>query len=253
MSGVSAAEPFVLYPAIDIRGGRCVRLYQGDYTQETVYNADPVSVAVEFASAGVEWIHVVDLDAARTGEATNLGVISDIVAAVGDRVRVQAGGGVRSPAAARRLADAGVARVVVGTAAVEAPGDVAPMAEMVDVAVGFDVRGTEVAVRGWTSGSGVELGDALDRVADAGATAVIVTQIARDGTMAGPDIDGLRATLGLTDLAVIASGGVATAHDVAALAHVVGSGGSLLQGVIVGRAIYEGRVSVVEAVNACAR
>ncbi len=249
-----SAGTFDLYPAIDLRGGRCVRLYQGDYGRETVYGEDPVAVALGFVAAGVRWIHVVDLDAARSGVATNHKVIAAIATAVAGRARLQSGGGVRSVGAAQALADSGVDRVVVGTAAIESPELVAEIAQVVDVAVGFDVRGSEVAVRGWTEGSGVQLGAALDRVATAGASATIITQIARDGTLAGPDVEGLTAALELTELAVIASGGVGTAADLAALAAVRSPANNrALAGVITGRALYEGRFSVEEAVAACAR
>ena len=143
---------FELYPAIDLRDGRCVRLYQGDYAQETVYDADPVRVAREFESAGARWIHVVDLDAARTGTAGNLGVIGAICANVS--CRVQSGGGVRSLEAAGNLIHAGVSRVVVGTAAIERPELVEAISGFHPgaVAVGLDARGMEVAVRGWMEG-----------------------------------------------------------------------------------------------------
>src|SRR5512140_2559828 len=148
-----------LFPAIDLRAGRCVRLEQGDFAAETVYGDDPVAVARAFSGAGAPWIHVVDLDAARTGEPANLSVVEKIVAAV--PCAVQVGGGVRSQEAADALLFAGATRVVIGTAAVEHP-------ELVDalclrhpgrIAVGLDARGTEVAVRGWTQGSGVDLVD----------------------------------------------------------------------------------------------
>ena len=142
-----------LYPAIDVRGGRCVRLHQGDYQQETVYSDDPVAVALGFAAAGARWIHVVDLDAARSGEPENRAVVGAIASAVGAQgVQVQSGGGVRSEAAAAALADAGVARVVIGTAAMEDPALVARIARRQPAAVGLDGRGGEVAVRGLARG-----------------------------------------------------------------------------------------------------
>ncbi|GAC1533611.1 MAG: 1-(5-phosphoribosyl)-5-[(5-phosphoribosylamino) methylideneamino]imidazole-4-carboxamide isomerase [Acidimicrobiales bacterium] len=243
-----------LYPAIDLRGGRCVRLRQGDYGDETVYGDDPVAVATSFAAAGVRWIHVVDLDAARTGEPTNRDVVGTITAAVSPGgVTVQSGGGVRSRAAAEALWDAGVTRVVLGTAAVEDPDLVVELARSRPggVAVGIDTRDGEVAVRGWVSGSGVTTADVLARLGDAGAAAVIVTDIGRDGMLVGPDLAGLGAVLAWTDLDVIASGGVGSVADVEALA-ALRAGGRGLAGAIVGKAIYEGRLSVREAVAACA-
>src|SRR5215207_8680686 len=192
-----------LFPAIDLRGGRVVQLTQGDFDRERVHGDDPVAVALAFVAAGAPWIHTVDLDAARTGEPVNRELIAAIAAAVD--VPVQAGGGVRSAEAARALADGGVARVVMGTAAMEDPDLVATIASRQRVALGLDVRGREVAVRGWAEGSGVEWPQALQRLADAGAEAVVVTQIAVEGLMAGADLTGLAEVLAATSLEVIAS------------------------------------------------
>lgn len=239
-----------LYPAIDLRGGRVVQLVQGDFDREAVHGDDPVAVAVAFESAGAQWIHMVDLDAARTGEAHNRDLIARVCAAVS--VPVQAGGGVRSLESARALADVGVARVVMGTAAVRDPELVSIVAAEQPVALGLDVRGREVSVAGWTEGSGLDIADALARLANSGATAVVVTQIDGEGLLGGPDLVGLAELLTLTDLDVIASGGVGElAHlgQLAALEH----GGRGLAGVIVGTALYEGRFSATDAVAACRR
>ncbi len=240
-----------LYPAIDLRGGRCVRLVEGDYERETVYDDDPVAVARAFQAAGVRWIHVVDLDAARTGEPANRAVVAAIAAAVAGRagvvgVRVQTGGGVRSLDDAAELFAAGVARVVVGTAAVEHPEVVAQIADRWPdgVAVGLDHRQGELRVRGWTEGGGRRLEEVVPEVLEAGATAVIVTDISRDGRLTGPDVAGLSALLAQTGAPIIASGGVRDVADVQALAQVQGSGGLGLAGVIAGRAIYEGRLDL---------
>ena len=235
-----------LYPAIDLRAGRCVRLHQGDFAAETVYDDDPVAVAAGFAADGVRWLHVVDLDAARTGEPANLAVIERIARAV--ECRVQCGGGVRSVAAADALILAGAARVVVGTAAVEHP-------ELVDelcarhpgrIAVGLDARGREVAVRGWVEGSGADLVELAERFEASGVAALIVTEIGRDGTMAGPDLDQLRTVLAATSIPVIASGGVGDLDDILALAALEVRERRLL-GTIVGKALYEGRFRLAEA------
>jgi phosphoribosylformimino-5-aminoimidazole carboxamide ribotide isomerase len=235
-----------LYPAIDLRGGRAVRLLRGDYAAETVYSDDPVAVARSFEAAGARWIHVVDLDAARSGEAGNLEFVAAIARSVG--CDVETGGGVRSVEAAERLIDAGVARVVIGTAAVERPELVTELAGRYPgrVAVGLDARGRQVAVKGWTETSGADLVDLAKRFEDEGVAALIVTEIGRDGTMAGPDLDQLRAVLEATGIDIIASGGVGTLDDIRALAAMRASGRPLA-GVIVGRAIYEGRFSVEEA------
>jgi phosphoribosylformimino-5-aminoimidazole carboxamide ribotide isomerase len=236
-----------LYPAIDLRGGKVVQLTQGDFDRERIHGDDPVAIAQGFVAAGAPWIHTVDLDAARTGEPLNRHLIAAIASAVD--VPVQAGGGVRSLAAAAALADAGVARVVMGTAALEDPDLVAQVAARQPVALGIDVKGREVAVRGWAEGSGVDWVDALRRLADAGATAVVVTQIAVEGLMSGPDTAGLAEVLAATDLDVIASGGVGQLSDLLAL-DAVEVDGRRLAGAIVGTAIYEGRLDVAEAVAA---
>ena len=238
-----------LYPAIDLRAGRAVRLLRGDYAAETVYSDDPVAVARSFEAAGARWIHVVDLDAARSGEAGNLEYVAAIARSV--RCGVETGGGVRSVEAAERLIDAGVTRVVIGTAAVERPELVTELAARYPgrVAVGLDARGRRVAVKGWTETTGADLVDLAKRFEGEGVAALVVTEIGRDGTMAGPDLDQLAAVLEATAVDVIASGGVGTLDDVAALAGLRAgpAGRRSLAGVIVGRAIYEGRFTVEEA------
>jgi phosphoribosylformimino-5-aminoimidazole carboxamide ribotide isomerase len=229
-----------LYPAIDLRGGRCVRLRQGDYAVETVYGDDPVAQAQAFVDAGAAWIHVVDLDAALTGEPANRDAIAAIAAAV--PIPVQTGGGVRSVDDARQLAAAGVARVVLGTAAIERPELVDEVAPIVAVALGIDVRGRDVAVRGWTQEYGA-LDDVLATFAGRPYEALVVTQIARDGTGDGPDLELYRELL---DQPLVASGGVGSLGDLRALADLG------VPGVIVGRALYEGAFTVEEALAACA-
>jgi phosphoribosylformimino-5-aminoimidazole carboxamide ribotide isomerase len=242
---------FELYPAIDLRGGRCVRLYQGDYGRETVYGDDPVTQARAFAAAGAPWLHVVDLDAARTGEPVNRDVVAAITAAVD--VPVQAGGGVRDDAAADVLLGAGVRRVVVGTAALDDRGWVRRLAARHPgrVAVGLDARDRDVAVRGWVEGSGHDLVEVARGFDDAGVAALVVTEIGRDGTLEGPDLGQLAAVLDATGLDVVASGGVGTLDDLRALA-ALDVGGRRLAGAIVGRALYEGAFPVSEAVEVAA-
>jgi len=236
-----------LYPAIDLRGGRCVRLYQGDYGRETVYGDDPVAQARAFAAAGAPWLHVVDLDAARTGDPVNRPVIAAIAAAVD--VPVQTGGGVRDEAAAAALFAAGVSRVVVGTAALADPAFVRRLAARHPVAVGLDARGREVAAHGWTEGSGRDLLELAAEFDDAGVAALVVTEIGRDGTLEGPDLDQLAAVLGACSLDVIASGGVGSADDLRSLG-ALAVGERRLAGAIVGRALYEGTVSLADALAA---
>ena len=236
-----------LYPAIDLRAGRCVRLLEGDFAQETVYGDDPVAVARSFASSGARWIHVVDLDAARTGDPVNRPVVTAIAAAAApDGVKVQTGGGVRSLEDVDALIGAGVARVVIGTAAVENPSLVEEAARRWpgQVAVGLDHRGGEVRLRGWTEGAGRSVSELVPQAVAAGASAVIVTDISRDGRLAGPDLEGLSDLVGSTGAPVIASGGVSSLEDIRSLARVPG-----LVGVIAGKAIYEGRLDVASALG----
>lgn len=235
-----------LYPAIDLRDGKVVRLLQGDYEQQTTYGDDPVAVAVGFADAGARWIHVVDLDAARSGSPVNRPVVAAIARAVAGRAAVQTGGGVRSVGDAQMLADAGVARVVMGSAAMKDPSLVAEAAKVVPVAVGLDHRSGEVAVHGWTEGSGVQLADALGWFP--AASAFVITDIDRDGMLGGPDVEGLAAAARATSIPVIASGGVSSLADIEVLRSVPGIGG-----VITGKAVYEGRFTVAEALEVLAR
>lgn len=236
-----------LYPAIDLRGGKVVQLVQGDFAREAVHADDPVEVALGFAAAGVPWIHMVDLDAARTGEAHNRDLIQAVCAAVD--VPVQAGGGVRSVAAAAALADIGVARVVMGTAAVQDPSLVEQVAARQAVALGLDVRGREVSIKGWTEGSGLDIADAVTQLEDSGASAIVVTQIDGEGLLGGPDVPGLTELVATTRLEVVASGGVGNVDHLRSLAAVEVEG-RRIGGVIVGTAIYEGRVDVAEALAA---
>jgi phosphoribosylformimino-5-aminoimidazole carboxamide ribotide isomerase len=235
-----------LYPAIDLRGGRCVRLVEGDFGRETVYGEDPVAVARSFEAAGAPWIHVVDLDAARRS-GDNVAVIRAIAGAVS--IPIEVGGGVRDGS----LLEQGVRRVVVGSMAMEDPHALAGLVSMYPgrVAVGLDHRGGEVRLRGWEAGAGVGVAELLPRVALPGVAAVIVTAIERDGTLAGPDLEGLSAVLGLSEVPVIASGGVGGLEDLRALA-ALRSGDRSLAGVIVGKALYEGRFALADALKVVA-
>ncbi len=238
-----------LYPAIDLRDGQCVRLYQGDYDRQTTYGDNPVAQAEAFVAEGASVLHVVDLDAARTGEPTNRPVIGAICQALD--VPVQVGGGVRSVEAAKALFDLGVDRVVIGTAAIENPDLVAELAgQGHSVVVGLDARGDEVATHGWTTASGQTVAELAERFADCGVSALVVTEISRDGTLEGPDVVGLEKLLSTTDIPIIASGGVGVLEHLSALSNVeisVGGETKTLAGVIVGRALYEGKFSVSEA------
>ena len=237
---------FVVYPAIDLINGKCVRLYQGDYAKETIYGDDPISQALNFESDGAEWIHLVDLDAARTGSLENTSVIKNICEEVS--IPVQVGGGIRSSDTAKLLYDIGVERTVIGTAAVEDPELVTRIADHGHrVAVGVDGKDGYVATRGWKITTDLKVVDLLKRLEMSGAEVGIVTEIKRDGTMEGSDLEGLTQILRNVDIPVIASGGLGSTKD---LHDLVGLqvNGSRLAGVITGRALYEKRLDLAELI-----
>jgi phosphoribosylformimino-5-aminoimidazole carboxamide ribotide isomerase len=257
-----------LYPAIDLRDGRAVRLTQGDFSREQRYG-DPLALAATFIEGGASWIHVVDLNAARTGvphERTTL--VTIVQQARSASVRVQTGGGIRTEDDVAAVLDLGVARVVMGTAALEDPALAARCARRWpgQVAVGLDyaVRADGVAAaraHGWEEGSARTVpellkiwgGNGAEAAADEPIGAVVATEIARDGMLQGPDLTGLSSILGQTSLPVIASGGVSSLDDLRTLAALcVGPGERRLAGAIVGKALVEGRFTVEEAVAACA-
>jgi len=229
-----------LYPSIDLLDGGVVRLRQGDYSARIDYHNDPVATAVDFADQGAAWVHVVDLDAARFGTAVNRDMIVEIAAALAGRASLQTGGGVRTMADVEAYAAGGIARVVIGSAAVRTPELIADAAGVMPVAVGLDHRDGEIAIHGWTEGSKLSLFDALGRHPDA--TTFIVTNIATDGTLDGPDLRGLADVIHAAPSPVIASGGVGSLDDVRALAALGDLGG-----IITGRALFEGRFTVAEA------
>jgi phosphoribosylformimino-5-aminoimidazole carboxamide ribotide isomerase len=236
-----------LYPAIDIRHGRVVRLSQGEATRQTVYGDDPVAVAERFAEQGAEWIHVVDLDRAF-GDGENLALVRRIVARAGWKAKVQLGGGLRSADLVKAGLEQGVSRVVLGTAAaLDAPLVPAVLAAegAERIAVGIDAREGQVAIRGWTETSNLTADALARRVVADGARIIIYTDVARDGMLTGPDLDGAR-RLQQIGAAVIASGGVAGIADIRAVRD------AGLAGAIVGRALYEGRFGLVEALEAAA-
>ena len=245
--------PLEILPAIDLRGGRCVRLRQGDYDRETIFGDDPAAVAAGFAAAGAARIHVVDLDAARTGERTNAEAIRGIVSAAGS-IPVQLGGGVRDDAAIdAALGDLGVDRVVVGSAAAKRPDWFAAAAEARPgrLVLGLDYRGGEVATDGWTASSGTPAVDLARRFAGLPLGAAVCTDIADDGMMAGISASALASLAAFADLGlpVIASGGVSSAAEVRKVAALRKSHPNVV-GAIVGRAIYEGALTVEAAIAA---
>jgi len=235
-----------LYPAIDIRSGRVVRLSQGEATRQTVYGEDPAAVAEAFVAAGARWIHVVDLDRAfEAGD--NESAVRRVIQRVSGRAAIQAGGGFRTLASVRRGLDLGLGRVVVGTAATKADflRTLAAEVPVERLAVGIDARDGQVAVRGWIETSSLTAVELARRAVGAGIHTLIYTDVARDGMLRGPDVSG---ALRLQDqgAAVIVSGGVSSLADLRRAAE------AGLSGAIVGRAIYEGRFDLPQALRAAA-
>jgi phosphoribosylformimino-5-aminoimidazole carboxamide ribotide isomerase len=239
----------LIIPAIDLRGGRCVRLTQGDYGRETIYDLDPVEVAQRFAAEGAEIVHVVDLDGAKSGSPANLEIVARIVREGG--LPVEFGGGVRTLETARRVLDHGVQRVVVGSKLVQdAELSAQFFAELGEqVVAGIDAREGKVATIGWTETSEVTAVELALRVEAAGCRRIILTDIARDGELKGPNLDLLRDVVAVVKIPVIASGGVAVVEDLGLLRSAFPAG---VEGVIVGKAIYENRFTVAQAVAALA-
>lgn len=235
----------ILYPAIDLRRGRVVRLTQGSAAKETVYSHDPVAQAQAFVADGATWLHVVDLDRAF-GDGDNLRAMASLVAALGPGVRVQAGGGFRTLVTIKAAIEAGMTRVVIGTAAVRTPELLVEAVAAVSaeqLAVGLDARQGMVAVRGWTERTGVRVDEAARRALDAGITTIVYTDIERDGMLTGPDLEGCAGLIGL-GAQVIASGGFATVD------HVIAARDAGCAGAILGRSLYEKTMSLTEAMAA---
>jgi phosphoribosylformimino-5-aminoimidazole carboxamide ribotide isomerase len=239
----------ILYPAIDIRGGQAVRLLRGDYERETAYDADPADAAVRWAGEGAEILHVVDLDGAKAGEPRNLDAVRRTAAAVD--CPVQVGGGLRDAAAVGAVLAAGAARVVIGTAALRDPGFLDSMlAEHGDrVVVSVDARGGRVALEGWTEAGEEGAVEAVAALGERGVARFLCTAIEVDGTMEGPALAQLREIAAATESQVIASGGVGDLSHLESLAQAAAPN---LEGVIVGRALYERRFTVAEAIAALA-
>jgi phosphoribosylformimino-5-aminoimidazole carboxamide ribotide isomerase len=233
-----------LWPAIDLRGGRCVRLLQGDYSRETVFADDPVDQVRRFVDQGARRLHVVDLDGAKAGTAVQADLVMRMVRAAG--VPIQLGGGIRALATARAYADAGVTRLVVGSVAIEEPELLEAMAAALPgrIVLGLDARDGRVAVRGWVDTSPLLAVDVARRSAQLPLAGIVYTDIATDGMLSGPNLDALGEMVRSVGLPIVASGGIAVADD---LRRVAGIG---VQGCIVGRALYDGGLSLPDALAA---
>ncbi|GIV16549.1 MAG: 1-(5-phosphoribosyl)-5-[(5-phosphoribosylamino) methylideneamino] imidazole-4-carboxamide isomerase [Armatimonadota bacterium] len=232
-----------LYPAIDLRGGRCVRLLQGQFDAETVYSDDPVQTALRWQSEGARWLHIVDLDGARTGKPQQLHILENIVDAV--RVPIQFGGGIRAEHHLFKALEAGATRVVLGSVVITSP----EFAERVfrewgeRVVLGVDVRDDKVAIHGWQEQTKVDALELIQRMAELGARRVIVTDISRDGTLQGPNLQLLKRLVQEAGIPVIASGGVSSLDDLLALKE------TGVEGVIIGKALYTGSINLRDAME----
>ena len=245
MNEFSQSPSLILLPAVDVAGGKAVRLTQGEAGTETSYG-DPVDAAEEWMRQGAKWLHLVDLDAAF-GRGSNRAVIRRVVKAVGKKVNVELSGGIRDDASLEEALSTGAVRVNLGTAALENPEWTAHVISEYgeSVAIGLDVRGETLAARGWTQEGG-NLFDTLKRLNDCGCARYVVTDVTKDGTMQGPNIPLLREVLDATDHPVIASGGISSLDDIAALRELVPMG---LEGAILGKALYAGAFTLTEALD----
>ncbi|MEE9488676.1 MAG: 1-(5-phosphoribosyl)-5-[(5-phosphoribosylamino)methylideneamino]imidazole-4-carboxamide isomerase [Candidatus Brocadiales bacterium] len=234
----------LIIPAIDLRGGRCVRLTRGSFDEETVYFDDPVEPAMRWQREGAEYLHVVDLDGALEGEPKNLKELGRIAAAVD--MPVEFGGGIRTPETVRHVLDMGVDRVILGTRAVDSPELIEALCAKHPgrIAVGLDQRDGKVAVKGWVESSDLSFVEVARRVESFGPRALIFTDISRDGMLQGPNVELLNELLDAVDVPVIASGGVTTLDDVKSIA------GLLVEGAIIGKALYSGAIKLPEAIEA---
>ena len=230
----------ILYPAIDLKDGNAVRLFKGDMDQTTVFNEDPAAQAMEFVNAGCEWLHLVDLNGAFAGEPVNAAPVEEILKRT--RVPAQLGGGIRDMATIERWLDKGLARVILGTVAVENPDLVREAARAFpgQVAVGIDARNGRVATKGWAEETDVMVTDLARSFEDAGVAAIIYTDINRDGAMQGPNVEATADLANAVSIPVIASGGVSSLDDLTALKNC----GAPLNGAISGRALYDGAIDL---------
>lgn len=228
----------ILFPAIDIRGGKCVRLIQGDYSQEIIYNDSPTSMAQEWQQQGAEWIHIVDLDGAKTGDSLNKDAIRAIASSVS--IPIQVGGGIRTMDIVDGHMEAGVARVIIGTAAIQdqdfLKAAIAKYGER--IAVSIDARNGFVATDGWTATSDVKAVDLVKELEEMGVKTVIYTDILKDGMLQGPNFQELDTMNSASSIEIIASGGVTTEEDIHRLTELG------LYGAIIGKALYEGKLSL---------
>ena len=240
----------LVIPAVDIKGGKVVRLIQGAAEKETVYPGTPVEMAEKWASFGAKMLHIVDLDGALQGELKNLRAVSEIVKAVD--IKIELGGGIRDIGTIERVLDAGVQKVCIGTKAIDREflGAVSESAFREMIVVSVDARGGLVHTKGWVEKTDITAADLVEEVAKFGITTVNYTDISKDGMLKGPNIASLKSLLSIAALDIIASGGISTIEDVKKLKALEGDG---LKGMIIGKALYEGKIDLGEAIKICSQ
>jgi len=239
----------IIFPAIDLKDGVCVRLEKGEMNRATVFNNEPAEQAVKFQSQGFKWIHVVDLNGAFEGKPVNISPVKEIISSV--KIPVQLGGGIRDISTIERWLDAGVTRVILGTIALRNPGIVMEACNKFPgkIVVGVDGKGGKVAVEGWAETSEVSVIELARKFEDAGVAAILYTDVARDGMLQGVDLSGTTSLAKAINIPVIASGGVAGIDDIKAIKAIEEAG---VCGVVVGRALYDGRINIEEALKIAA-
>jgi len=233
-----------IIPAIDIMGGKCVRLYQGDYSQQTVFDENPAAVAVKWHSQGARWVHAVDLDGAAAGEPRNVAAVDEIIRT--SDLLVELGGGIRQEIVAEKLLQKGVSRIVLGTAAIEDPGLVAKLSRRFGEAiiVGLDARDGRIAVHGWQKDTAIDVLELGQEMIDLGVSRFIYTDVRRDGTLTEPNFDAIERLIAEVNVPIIASGGISK------LEHLRRLEGLGVEGAIIGKALYTGDIDLREAIAA---
>lgn len=237
----------IIIPAIDLRAGKCVRLVEGKLDRETIYSNDPAAVARLWEGSNARWLHVVDLDGAFAGSPRNLDTIKDILQSVS--IPVQVGGGIRDLETVERLLEMGVSRVILGTVAIQNPSLIAEACSRFgseSIVVGIDARDGKVAIEGWGLTSEKDALELIEEIRQMGVSRVVFTDISRDGTLKGPNLESIVKLAKESNLKIIASGGVSTVEDILALSELEHLG---VEGVIVGKALYAGTVNIEEALN----
>lgn len=233
----------IIYPAIDIKDGKCVRLFQGDFSKTTVYSEDPVNIASQWESQGAKYLHIVDLDGALAGSPQNLGVIQNIISSI--NIPVQVGGGIRNVVTAHSLIESGADRIIMGTSAIKSPETLKQAVKKLGskLVVGVDAKNGKVAVEGWEETSECNAADFVSTVENMGVKTVIYTDISKDGTLQGPNIEGIKELLSRSGIDIIASGGVGSLKDLINLKELG------VSGAIVGKALYSGNINLIDALE----